>query len=177
MPPAVHEDGHERGEVGQVVVAVYGSLSRKTSPGRTRAPKKSRTDSTAHGMARRGWDVLGWRPAAPAVADGRREVAAGVEDLRVRRAQHRLAISSTMRRSDGSGPRCDGSSMQAVYAGQERRDPEEMGAERAGGERVVEPPIGSDKRAVANHRNSEVDAVVDSAPNRRRAPGQAATTP
>src|SRR5437879_9632700 len=36
---------------GRWLLPWYGSFSKKTSPGRTRAPKKSRTDSTAHGMA------------------------------------------------------------------------------------------------------------------------------
>src|SRR2546428_12494890 len=62
-----------------------------------------------------------------------------------------------------------GSSMPAVYAGSGNvGDPEEMGAERAGGERVVQPPIGGDKRAVANHRNREVKTVVHRASKTRR---------
>src|SRR5438067_13795723 len=57
-----------------------------------------------------------------------------------------------------------GASMRAVYAASgEVGDPDEMGAERAGGECVVESPVGGDKRAVPNHRDREVDAVVDAA--------------
>src|SRR3989475_9889093 len=46
-----------------------------------------------------------------------------------------------------------GSSMQAVYAGSGNGgDPEERGAERAGGARDGEPRMGSDERGAANSR-------------------------
>src|SRR5207244_9153040 len=156
--------GTKAGRSGRWLLPWYGSFSRKTSPGRTRAPKKSRTDSTAHGMAptwigtcsawatRRAW------PSQIAVEKSRLELR--ICEYAVRSIAS--PISSTM-----AEKRCvrtemvSGSSMQAGYAGSGNvGDPERMGAERAGGERVVEPPIGSDKRAVANHRNREVMTVL-----------------
>src|SRR2546422_11616342 len=54
-----------------------------------------------------------------------------------------------------------GSSMPAVYAGAgDVGDPEEVGAERAGGERGVQPPVGGDKTGVAHHRNPAGHDVV-----------------
>src|SRR2546430_8848884 len=157
---------------GRWLLPWYGCLSRKTSPGRTRAPKKSRTDSTAHGMAPT------WMGTCSAWATSRAwpsQMAVEKSRLELRICEYAVRsiaspISSTM--AEKRWVRTEmvtGSSMPAVYGGSGNvGDPEEMGAERAGGERVVQPPIGGDKRAVANHRNREVKTVVHRASKARR---------
>src|SRR3989475_11858646 len=152
---------------GRWLLPWYGSLSRKTSPGRTRAPKKSRTDSTAHGMAPT------WMGTCSAWATSRAwpsQMAVEKSRLELRICEYAVRsiaspISSTM--AEKRWVRTEmvtGSSMQAVYAGSGNvGDPEEMGAERAGGERVGEPPIGSDDRTMPEHSHGEVHAVIHTA--------------
>src|SRR6266478_1685819 len=138
---------------GRWLLPWYGSFNRKTSPGRTRAPKKSRTDSTAHGMAptwigtcsawatRRAW------PSQIAVEKSRLELR--ICEYAVRSIAS--PISSTM-----AEKRCvrtemvTGSSMPAVYARSANvADPEEMGPQRTAGQRVVEATIRGHDRTVA----------------------------
>src|SRR2546428_13481583 len=118
--------------------------------------KKSRTDSTAHGIAPT------WIGTCSACATSRApasQIAVEKSRLELRICEYAVRsiaspISSTM--AEKRWVRTEmvtGSSMQAVYAGSGNvGDPEEMGAERAGGGRGVEPPIGSDKGAVGKRR-------------------------
>src|SRR2546423_1389754 len=150
---------------GRWLLPWYGSLSRKTSPGRTRAPKKSRTDSTAHGMAPT------WIGTCSAWATSRAwpsQIAVEKSRLELRICEYAVRsiaspISSTM-----AAKRCvrtemvTGSSMEAVYAGSGNvGDPEDMGAQRAAGQRVVEATIRGHDRTVAEHRDGKVHAIVD----------------
>src|SRR3989440_8603359 len=136
---------------GRWLLPWYGSFSRKTSPGRTRAPKKSRTDSTAHGIAptwigtcsawatRRAW------PSQMAVEKSRLEFR--ICEYAVRSIAS--PISSTM--AEKRWVRTEmvtGSSMQAVYAASGQvGDPEQMGAEWTVLERTIKGPVGGHHRA------------------------------
>ncbi len=90
---AVREDRHEGGEVGQMVAAVIGVVEQEDVAGiyvageevahRARRPGQG-ADMDRHMLG------LG-DEAAVEIADAGREIAAGVEDLRVGGAQHRLA--------------------------------------------------------------------------------------
>src|SRR6267378_2640761 len=158
---------------GRWLLPWYGSFSRKTSPGRTRAPKKSRTDSTAHGMAptwigtcsawatRRAW------PSQIAVEKSRLELR--ICEYAVRSIAS--PISSTM-----AEKRCvrtemvTGTSMRAVYAASGQvRDPHHVRPERAVLERAIQHAVGRHHRAVAQQRHREVEAVIEAALESRRA--------
>ena len=90
-PPVEH--GHEHGDVGQVVAAVIGVVEQEHVAG---------MDVAGEGLADRAGGegqradvhghVLGLGDeAARGVADAGREIAAGIQDLRIGRAQHGLA--------------------------------------------------------------------------------------
>jgi hypothetical protein len=88
----VHEDGYERGEVGQVVVAVVGIVEEEDVTG-LGAPDEGVADRLHRPRDRPHVDrhVLGLGHEARArIADRRREVSTRVQDLGVRGAEHRL---------------------------------------------------------------------------------------
>ena len=127
----VHEDRHEGGEVRQVVVAVVRIVQEEDV-----ARPHARAEEVTHGLhrPRDGAHVdrhvlgLGDEPRL-AVADRGGEVTAGVEDLRVRRAQHRLAHllddGGEAMRQDRDGDRIEHAG--SIRGVRERRRPRECG--------------------------------------------------
>src|SRR6266850_481048 len=157
---------------GRWLLPWYGSLSRNTSPGRTRSPKKSRTDSTAHGMAPTwigtwsAWATSRARASQMAVEKSRLELR--IWEYAVRSIAS--PISSTM--AEKRWVRTEivtGSSMQAVYAASGQvGDPEHVRAQRAVLERAIQHAVGRHHRAVAQQRHRKVEAVIEAALESRR---------
>jgi hypothetical protein len=107
------ENGHERGQVGEMAAAVIGVVEEDDVPG------ADLRDGGLDGAGREGQradvnrDVVRLRhQPAVLVADRHGEVAAGVEDLRVGGAQHRFAHlgdnGGQAMLDDGAGNRVDG---------------------------------------------------------------------